>query len=88
MMALIFLSDIVLVALGSAFVLSLAVKWGVLEWAQVHAPTELVSKMLNCKFCVSFWTALAVSLIMWAVGGYWHIVFAPVFATVIIRELW
>lgn len=87
-MALIFFADIVLVALASAFVLSLAVKWGILEWLQVHAPNEFFSKMLNCKFCTSFWVAVIVSLIGWAIGGMWYMVFAPIFATVIIRELW
>lgn len=87
-MALIFFADIVLVALASAFVLSLAVKWGVLEWLQIHAPNEFFSKMLTCKFCTSFWVAVIVSLIGWAIGGMWYMIFAPIFATVIIRELW
>lgn len=87
-MALLFFADVAIVALVSAFFLSLAVKWGWLEWAQVHAPNEFVSKLLNCKFCTSFWVSVIVSLIGWAVGGMWYMIFAPFCATVIIRELW
>lgn len=87
-MSLIFLADIALVALCSGFFLSLAVKWGWLEWAQIHAPNEFVSKLLNCKFCTSFWVSVIASLIGWAIGGMWYMIFVPFFATIIIRELW
>lgn len=87
-MALIFIADVAIVALVVSFVMSLAVKWGWLEWAQVHAPTELIGKLLNCKFCVSFWMSVIVSLIGWAIGGQYTMLFVPFCSTVIARELW
>lgn len=87
-MVMTFICWVAVVALATAFVLGLASKWGVLEWAQVHAPTEFFSKLLNCKFCLSFWTGLVISLILSLASGVGWIMFAPVCSTVIARELW
>ena len=79
---------IAVVALVAAFLLSLAVKWGWLEWLQVHAPNDLFSKLLNCKFCCSFWMSVAVSLTLCVATGQWVLMAVPVCSTIITRELW
>ena len=77
-----------IVSLVSAFLLSLCVKWGWLEWMQVHAPCEMLSRLLGCKFCLSFWTGVAVCAVIAAVTGTWPVLLAPPCATLITRELW
>lgn len=87
-MALIFVANVVIVALTVGFVMSLAVKWHLLEWLQVHAPNAFFEKLLGCKFCISFWMSVIVSLIGWAIGGMYYMIFVPFCSTVIARELW
>lgn len=50
------------VALAAAFALLLLKKWGIIEWLQVHG-NDLISKMANCDFCLSWWTCLVVSIV-------------------------
>lgn len=83
-----FICWVAVVAMASAFVLSLAVKWGWLEWLQVHAPNELLNKLFNCKFCCSFWVSVGISLILCVATGEWVLLAVPVCATLITRELW
>lgn len=76
------------VALAAAFFLSLAVKWGWLEWAQIHAPNEFLEKLLNCKFCCSWWTGVIISLTLCVMTGHWYLIAVPICSTLITRELW
>lgn len=57
------LGQTAIVALLSAFALSLLIKWEVVEWLQVHG-TDLVSRMANCGFCLSWWTCVLVSVML------------------------
>lgn len=41
---------------GAAWLLTLARKWGIIEYVQVHG-CELLRKMFSCDFCLSWWTA-------------------------------
>ncbi len=88
MMVVTFVCWVAVVALSTAFVLGLASKWGLVEWAQVHAPNDFFEKLLNCKFCLSFWTGLVISLILSVTAGCGWIIAAPICSTVIARELW
>ena len=76
----------VTVALTAAFILSLLIKWEVVEWLQVHG-CDLISRMANCDFCLSFWTCVAVSAVMLLITGAWWLVFVPAMATPITRRL-
>jgi len=76
------------VALASAFALSLARKWGVIEWLQVHAPTEFLGKLFSCKFCLSWWVSVGISVILWLAVGQAALLLAPICSTLIARELW
>ncbi len=83
-----FVCWVAVVALVAAFVLGLAVKWGWLEWLQVHAPNDFFAKLLNCKFCCSFWVGLIISLTLLAVTAHWSLLAVPFCSTIITRELW
>lgn len=79
---------VAVVGLAVAFFGSLAVKWGWLEWLQIHAPNDFIHKLLMCKFCCSFWMAIIICLVLSIVTGDWWIMIAPLCSTVIARELW
>lgn len=83
-----FICGVAVVALAAAFLLGLAVKWGWLEWLQVHAPNVFFEKLFNCKFCCSWWMCVAISLTLSVAAGNWWLLLAPVCSTVITRELW
>lgn len=76
------------IALVAAFLLSLAVKWGWLEYLQVHAPNDLIHELLTCKFCTSFWVCVGISLFLCMATGHWILLAAPMCTTIITRELW
>ena len=77
-----------LVMLAASFILSLLSKWGIIEWMQVHAPTELIYKWASCKFCLSFWVSLFLAIIATFVFGRAELLLAPVLVTSILKELW
>lgn len=83
-----FVCWVAVVACSAAFVLSLAVKWKLLEWLQVHAPNDFVHELFSCRFCCSWWVSVIISLILCMVSGIWWILAVPVCSTVIARELW
>lgn len=83
-----FICWVAVVALAAAFLLGLSVKWGWLEWLQVHAPTPFFEKMFNCKFCMSFHVSMIISLTLSVATGQWYLLAVPVCSTVITRELW
>ena len=81
-----FLISIILIALASAFVLTLAYKWGVIEWMQVHGD-KIISQMANCDFCLSFWSNVIVCMVVMLVVDDVMIGLAPLFSTMITRKL-
>ncbi len=81
-----FLISVILIALASAFVLTLAYKWGVIEWMQVHGD-KIISQMANCDFCLSFWSNVIVCMVVMLVVDDVTIGLAPVFSTMITRKL-
>lgn len=83
-----FVCWIAVVSLAAAFLLGLAVKWGWLEWLQVHATNEFLGKLFNCKFCCSFHVSMIISLTLCVATGQWWLLAVPICSTVIARELW
>lgn len=81
-----FLISIILIALASAFVLTLAYKWGVIEWMQVHGD-KIISQMANCDFCLSFWSNVIVCMVVMFFVDDVTIGLAPLFSTMITRKL-
>ena len=81
-----FLISIILIALASAFLLTLAYKWGVIEWMQVHGD-KIISQMANCDFCLSFWSNVIVCMVVMLVVDDVTVGLAPLFSTMITRKL-
>lgn len=71
---------IALVAMAVKFCLTIAEKWGILEWLQLHAPNEFIHKLFSCNFCQSFWLGLCLSFLL-AVFVDWRLIFIPIFSS-------
>lgn len=79
-----FFINVCLIALGCAFIISLADKWRIVEWLQMHG-TELISKAANCRFCLSWWTNVVVSCGVAFATKDFSFLFVPFFSTIITR---
>lgn len=75
-----FVCYVVLLALAVKFFRTLAEKWGILEWLQVHAPNDFFSQLFHCEFCQSFWLGLGISIVAAVITGTWILLLAPIFS--------
>lgn len=92
-----FTLSILLVSLADAFAITLAKKWGIVEYLQVHADdwvyrltkidTNLLNQLFSCDFCMSWWISWFFSLILCMIQGDWMLVAVPFFATPLGRKL-
>lgn len=69
-----------LVAAAVKFMLTLAEKWGILEWLQMNAPSEFFHKLFTCNFCQSFWLGLCLSILI-AIFVDWPLILVPIFSS-------
>lgn len=76
----------IVVALLAAWLLTLADKWGLREWLQVHAPTDFLYKLFICNFCCSWWVCVAISVFLSVVIGHWEILAVSPISTMITRK--
>lgn len=74
-----FVAYIFAVSLLVKFIRTLAIKWGILEWAQINSPNEFFDKLTHCDFCQSFWLGLGISLFL-AIFVHWYLIFIPIFS--------
>ena len=86
MSAIYYLTIVVLIALAATFIIQFAEKRGYRDRA-IDNTKGLLQEMLECDFCLGFWTSLILSILVLIVLGNWWILFAPVFTTPIIRFL-
>lgn len=77
---------IIIVSCVTAWLLTLAKKWGVIEWAAVHS-NAFFNKMLNCDFCLSWWTAWLLTAVLLCVTGDVRTLVVPFVSTCITRRL-
>ena len=76
----------IIVALLSAFLLLLAYKWGIVEYLQVHG-NDIISKMANCQFCLSWWLCVFVSVALLHYTMDCRVLIVPFLATPLCRRL-
>lgn len=79
MKVIVFICFVALVAMAVKFMLTVADKWGIMEWMQAHAPCKLLYQLLTCDFCKSFWLGLFLSFFL-AVFVDWRLIFIPIFS--------
>lgn len=74
------------VSLFAAFLVVLFMKWGVIEYGQVHG-NKFVSALCNCNFCLSWWASCIIAGLWFIVS--WDNLFlvVPFFSTPLTRKL-
>lgn len=80
------IEKVFIVALLATFFLTLARKWGGIEYLQVWG-NDFFSRMAHCNFCLSFWANVVVSLIALLFSGDVTYLVIPFVATPITRYL-
>lgn len=80
------LTDIIITALLSAFIILLITKIGLRDFVIEQGP-KLISKMFSCDFCLSFWVNVFIALIITASMGCLSFIIIPIFAAPITRIL-
>lgn len=82
------------ISLVSAFIISLLRKLGVIEQLQVHGikskkdiVNEMISRMANCDFCLSWWTNVIVSIIAIIFIQEAYVLAIPFLSTMITRHI-
>lgn len=83
-----FLCWAVVVGLLGSWLLTLADKWGVREWLQVHAPNEFLYELFMCNFCCSWWVGVIISLFLLVVTGQCEMLAVPLISTTITRKFY
>lgn len=76
----------IVVGLLTAWMLTLADKWGWREWLQVHAPNDFLYALFTCNFCCSWWVGVIISLILLVATGQWEMLVVPMISTMITRK--
>lgn len=82
------------ISLVSAFIISLLRKLGVIEQLQVHGikskkdiVNEMISRMANCDFCLSWWMNVIVSIIAIIFIQEAYVLAIPFLSTMITRHI-
>ena len=83
---LLFSLHVLLASLLTAFILTLAKKWGLVERLQVRGG-RMVSHMAHCDFCMSWWLGVLVSVLLALLAQQWRMLLLPFFSTMLARRL-
>lgn len=78
---LIFIS--LIASFGILFITKIGLRGIIVERCKI----QIISKLFDCDFCLSFWSNVAISLLVAAFMNDWLIVLLPIFAAPITRKL-
>lgn len=81
-----YLFIIVFISLIAAFIITLLKKIGVIEYMQIKG-NNLIHKLANCDFCLSFWIGGIFAFILAAATREPMFLAVPLFSTMITRNL-
>lgn len=77
----------IILGLMVAWVIAFATKTGLREWAEVHAPCDLLNELIRCDFCLSWWLSLVFTFVLYLYDGFaWGILAVPFLSTMIARK--
>ena len=82
----IFIIWVLVVATVAAFLLTVAKKWGVIEYVQVHG-NDFFNKIFRCDFCLSWWVVVLLSVLFAICTGNPALLLVPFCSTTITRIL-
>lgn len=82
-----FVAVAIIIATVDGWLLTLGYKWDIIEWLQSHAPNDLVWKMFDCQYCLSWWSGLLLSGIAALIGGCWWWLLCAFVSTKITQKL-
>lgn len=74
------------VATLAAWLLTLAYKWGAVEWVQLHGG-HLLAQLCSCQFCLSWWACVVVACVAAVATRSPELLATPFFATKITQKL-
>lgn len=82
--------QIIITALAATFIVLFAtvsdVRYEIRDWCDIKK-LSLIAKMLDCDFCLSFWTNIIVAIILAIVIQDANYIFVPMFSAPITRFL-
>lgn len=81
-----FALQVVIIALLACYFVTLAKKWGVVEYMQVHG-NDFIYKLANCDFCLSWWAGVIIAVTWWIATGDTFVLLAPFCSTIITRNM-
>jgi hypothetical protein len=65
----------------STWLITLANKWGIIGWLYNHVKWNLFKQMLECEFCTSWWTCVAVDIVIFLFTMKFYFLAVPFVAT-------
>ena len=77
----------VIVASVAAWLLTLAKKWRILEWIEVRATKKFIYLLVTCDFCLSWWTGVLLTAVLFCLTGDTNALIVPFVSTCITRRL-
>lgn len=80
------LGYIILTAFLAAFIILFIDKIGLRDKIIQEAP-KLISELFSCDFCLSFWTAVLITVFVVSISGNSMLCFIPLFSTPLTRIL-
>ena len=78
---------VLLIATAAAFSILFLTKTGVRDFVIRRSPVRLLSQLFECDFCLSFWTCLFYSIIIFCIIPCGWLFLFPIFAAPITRSL-
>ena len=78
---------IIIISGAAAWLLTLAKKWGIIEWCQIHVTRPKLNELFRCDFCMSWWTAVILSVAAYLVTRDVSVLIVPFVSTTITRRL-
>lgn len=80
------LYQVILIALIAAFIILFIGKTGIRDKIVEKAPT-LISMLFDCDYCLSFWTATVICVVMFFITFDYSFLVVPILTTPITRFL-
>jgi len=79
------LTKVVLIALLVTFTIIVAEKFGIISYLQSNLKSNLLNKLVNCYFCLSFWVAMVYCVVLSVALNDWTFLLVPIFSSPISR---